>query len=216
MIGFDAQARASLQPKLQAMAREESGGDQHRLLAGAVQLLAAHRDSWVYLGAMDALPSGLEQSERTFERFTTDLRSRFRDEMVRGVDGRVQTREGVAVRTAAEEGAGLCVVSLVVEARDALVDLRGLSDPERMAAALNAVVRVPPAELVAFEVIWSPADDADRMSSAELEVLYPELRRVGAAEVGRERCAHCGAAYARELQWCPSCGAPPVLEPKWS
>ncbi|MBO6939695.1 MAG: DUF1517 domain-containing protein [Deltaproteobacteria bacterium] len=216
MIAFDARARSFLQPKLDAMARGAQGWEQHQLLAGVVRLLVEHRQSWVYLGAMDAIPAGLDESERIFERFTSDVRSRFRDEMVRGIDGRVQTREGAAVRPAADEGDGLCVVSVVVEARDVLADLRGLSDPNQMAAALENFARVPPAELVAFEVIWSPADDADRMSSAELEVLYPELRPVGAAEVGRVACAHCGTAYARELQWCPSCGAPPVLNPKWT
>jgi hypothetical protein len=63
--------------------------------------------------------------------------------------------------------------------------------------------------LVALEVIWSPAAEEDRMSTAELEVLYPELRRIDEATfVGRVFCDYCDYPYAAELGKCPQCGAP--------
>ena len=58
-----------------------------------------------------------------------------------------------------------------------------------------------------LELIWSPSEPGDRMSSAELEVLYPELARLDAS-VGRVACSHCAAVFARELGTCPACGAP--------
>jgi len=51
--------------------------------------------------------------------------------------------------------------------------------------------------------VWSPAAEDDRMSSAELEVLYPELERVrGSMRVGRVYCDHCGGPYPAELLAC--------------
>lgn len=52
----------------------------------------------------------------------------------------------------------------------------------------------------------SPSEETDRMSSAELEVLYPQWVRLDEG-VGRVVCAHCRAVWARELLRCPACGA---------
>jgi len=63
--------------------------------------------------------------------------------------------------------------------------------------------------LIALEVIWSPSAENDRLSSVELEVLYPELHRVAEnTMIGRVFCGFCAAPYPAELQRCPSCGAP--------
>ena len=74
---------------------------------------------------------------------------------------------------------------------------------------LDQVIALDGESLAVLEVIWSPADDADRMSTAELEVLYPDLRRINEETVaGRVFCAYCAAPFAKELNTCPHCGAP--------
>ena len=61
----------------------------------------------------------------------------------------------------------------------------------------------------ALEVIWTPSTENDRMSSAELEVLYPELRRMDENTViGRVFCGYCAQPFPAEILRCPSCGAP--------
>jgi hypothetical protein len=60
-----------------------------------------------------------------------------------------------------------------------------------------------------MEVIWSPAAADDRLSTAELEHLYPELRAIDPESVlGRVICAYCGGPYSGELLRCPHCDAP--------
>lgn len=76
-------------------------------------------------------------------------------------------------------------------------------------SALNSLLALGPTNLVALEVVWSPALETDRMSTAELEQLYPELALIDPASIaGRTFCAHCTGPYARELMTCPHCGAP--------
>ena len=60
-----------------------------------------------------------------------------------------------------------------------------------------------------MEVIWSPAEELDRMSSLELEAKYPELQRLDdAAALGRVACGYCRAPFPGDLAQCPACGAP--------
>ena len=216
MMAFDSSARRPIQHALDDMARSRSSWDSHGLFLDVVRYLASHGDSWVYLGAMDSWPAELDATERTFQRFVSELRARYREELVRSIDGELTTRSAPTMAARAEEGEGLCVVSLVVECEGWLEDLAGVTDPNRMLQALQMLTHVSAENLVSFEVIWSPATEEDRLSSAELEVLYPELRRVEGAVVGRMTCGHCQAVYALELGFCPSCGAPPALSPKWS
>jgi len=212
MIAIDAQARSRLQQKLDEMARTGNTGTaagRRQLLAAAITAIEAERAAWAYVGSRDALPAPPAQAERTFTQMTGDLRSRFRHELVRNVEGSVDERDAPETRARADEGEGLCVVSFVVAAKRTLADLDGIADPNRFRRALRVLRTLTVAELVAFEVIWSPAEESDRMSSAELEVLYPEMHPIAAEPVGRVACTHCGATYARELGQCPSCGAPP-------
>lgn len=77
------------------------------------------------------------------------------------------------------------------------------------AASFGALVPPPGRAVIALEVIWSPAAENDRLSSAELEVLYPALLRLDArGDVGRMPCTYCGAVFPSELGRCPACGAP--------
>ena len=80
-------------------------------------------------------------------------------------------------------------------------------DAAQIRQSLQDRAAILPQQLVALEVVWSPADDNDRMSSYELEQRYPELQRVSDG-VGRVACAYCRAPFPRELGRCPSCGGP--------
>ncbi len=71
-----------------------------------------------------------------------------------------------------------------------------------------------PASLAAVEIIWSPAAEEDRMSTAELEQRYPELRKIDETAIaGRVFCAYCRGLFAMELLECPHCGAPIEARP---
>ena len=63
--------------------------------------------------------------------------------------------------------------------------------------------------MVALEVVWSPAAENDRMSTAELEQFYPEMKLIDPNSIaGRVFCAYCNGPFPAELLNCPHCGAP--------
>lgn len=133
-----------------------------------------------------------------------DLRARYRTDTV----GRVRSAvpDGLVARPV--DGPGLVVVSLLIGSRGSASSSptpRSSAEIQRVLAAM-----IPrPEDLVGLEVVWSPSEEADRLSSYELEALYPELERFAdAREVGAMRCDACGGGYSRELRFCPHCGKP--------
>jgi hypothetical protein len=107
-----------------------------------------------------------------------------------------------------EEGAGTVVVSLILVTRRPVAGRSGLTDAGEISAALADRAAVTSQELVAIEVVWSPAAEDDRMSTAELEQHYPELALIDPESIaGRLFCSYCGGVFAMELLSCPHCGA---------
>ncbi len=139
-------------------------------------------------------------AQERFNQMAAKLRGRYSKELVRNE----RQEEAGDVRARAREGKGLVVVSLLV-GRTGLPSLppRKVSS-DTLHALLEKLTWGDSVHML--EVIWSPAADADRMSSAELEVLYPELVRLDEEALGRVACPSCQALYAAELGACPSCG----------
>jgi len=203
-VSVDGGARREVQEALRRVADSMDTRypvDRRDLMATLAAVMGGHSEHWAHVGGrLGALePKGEAQS--TFQEQVAELRARFRYQTV----GTGATSAGrLAPRP--EEGEGFCVVSLVVASHGELPapDHRR----EGMERTLDALDQVEPLELVAFEIIWSPSEDADRMSSAELETLYPELTRLAGASAGAVHCGYCGARFARELGRCPTCTAP--------
>ncbi|MBX3246911.1 MAG: DUF1517 domain-containing protein [Myxococcales bacterium] len=140
-------------------------------------------------------------AERQLVALVSELKARYRHDVTRGDPGPA----GLCAR--AEEGEGLVVVSFVVGTTRPLPPLPGALDRDALQGGLADAVATDPHSFVALEVIWSPALEQDRMSSAELEALYPELTRLGVGPLGRVSCGACGVVFAAELGQCPACGA---------
>jgi uncharacterized membrane protein len=148
-------------------------------------------------------------AENTFRRIAQDMRSRYKLDVVAAKDGSLRTANAPAMRPREHEGQGVVVVTLVVAARREIPDVSRATDAHELRRLMRELGSLTPRDLVALEVIWSPAVDQDRMSTAELEALYPELRVIEEhTVVGRVFCGYCGAPFAAELPRCPNCGAP--------
>ena len=116
------------------------------------------------------------------------------------------TVEAVGVRPKESEGLGVVLVTVLVAARREIFDFRADRAGD-IRTLLDALARLTAGEIVALEVVWTPAADADRMSTAELEARHPHLVKIGDVG-GRVFCAYCGGPHAEELPRCPHCGAP--------
>jgi uncharacterized membrane protein len=212
-IALDGPARRQMQRRLPRIARGlGSTRARYDALREVTLSLRDSREAWVYGRIVDHLPRAAGHARRDLERHAAELRARYRHELLRGTDARATERAAPRAEPRAEEGDGLVVVSLVVAARDVIDDARSVS-VERLDRLLQRLQEIPIDRLVALEVTWSPASDRDRLSSAELEVVYPELVRLVDRPLGRLTCASCGVVSAGELASCPSCGAPRPSHP---
>ena len=211
MLGIDWHARRELQSKLAALAVQQLGGTaagRAKMLHEVVLALQRAELSWLY--AACAEPQGLSaaDAESEFLAVCNKARSRFHRELIRNEGGEVSTEAAGPLAPHPEEGAGTVVVSLILVTRRELAGKAGMTDAADIRAALADRAAVTDSELVAIEVVWSPAAEEDRMSTAELEQHYPELRLIDPKSIaGRVFCSYCGGAFAMELLNCPHCGA---------
>jgi uncharacterized membrane protein len=212
-LGIDWRARREVQAGLLELAKTSdtrTPAGLAVLLRETVMLLRGAQHSWLYATQVARSISGAGPVEAAFREITTDARARFKREMVRKVDDAVSTADAPAdLKARSQEGEGVVVVTVVVATKSE--PLAGESrDPATDASRLlEAMTRVAdPAQLAVLEVIWSPVAEDDRMSTAELEQHYPELRKIDEKAIaGRVFCAYCRAPFAMELRACPHCGA---------
>jgi uncharacterized membrane protein len=211
-IAIDWRSRAFLQQELDRLAKsgdtKSKQGLVRLLRESCLNILRVER-SWLYASVWNYHPMSPPQAEGAFRQVAQQMRSRYTQELVRSEDGQKQLRDTPEMRRRAEEGEGVVVVTVVVAARQELVDLTAPQDARQLKQALSAFGALNQNDFVAMEVIWSPAAENDRMSTAELEMLYPEMRKIDEQSIaGRVFCQYCHAPFAAELMKCPHCGAP--------
>jgi uncharacterized membrane protein len=208
-VALDARARPFVQQRLDAIAASaelDNPLGRARALRQTLDVLRTTRGSWAYGVVRDTVPMDPEHAEPSFARVVSDYRARYRDELRRADAGGNASRVAGTYRMRSDEGEGLVVVTLALARWGTFPDTHA-TGIDAIDHALARVAEVAPDELVAFEVIWSPSDDADRMSSLELETIYPELQPLAIERFGTETCAYCRTSFARELPRCPLCGA---------
>jgi uncharacterized membrane protein len=214
MLAIDWRARRYVQGVLENLAKTGDTGSKQGLAKMLRETVEALRDveiAWLYAGAFNASPMGAAQAEAEFRKAAAEARSRYKKELIRAADGATTTTETPEMKARREDGEGVVVVTLVVAARRDLVDVQNVADAGQVKRLCKQLVRLDGDSMVALEVIWSPSTENDRMSTAELEALYPELRKISENTLaGRVFCTYCGGPYAAELRVCPHCGAPGV------
>lgn len=212
-IAIDGSARQFVQTglaRIAAAADTASAEGRLTMLREVDLLLRRARDAWVYGGAVNEPMRSMGAAKLVFDSHVTNARARFREEVVRNAQGVITTNAPTPVVPRPEEGPGLLLVSLIVAARSELFTVGHIEDGEDLRKALEAASYRPARDLVAIEVVWQPSEDADRLSSIELEARYPapELLPIRGALVGKAFCRYCGGPYPAELVSCPHCGAP--------
>lgn len=179
MLGIDASARERVQGAMRAIAER---GDTSRpeglvrMLREALDVLRGAEDAWTHAGAQNHLPMPPSEAEATFVAAAHTARSRFQHELIRNYAGTTTTESAPAI--ARRAGDGVVVVTLVVAAKVELTDVADVRDRAALDRAMDALARIEPADFVAMEVIWSPADEREHVSADAIERRYPELVRL--------------------------------------
>lgn len=212
MIAIDWRARAEVQASLKAIAESGNTGTSAGLATMLHETVVAVRRvelAWLYSGCVNARPAHPSQAEAQFRSVASEMRTRFKKELVRNVGGQTATQNTPEMQAREHEGQGVVVVTIVVAARREIPDISRATDANELKNVMRSFGGLSAADLVALEVIWSPAAENDRMSTAELEQFYPELKKIDESSIsGRVFCGYCNAPFAAELPRCPHCGAP--------
>jgi uncharacterized membrane protein len=183
LLGIDSGRSEQMRRTLAGLAASSDTSSEDgraSLLAAAAAVLRGAASSWLHVCYRDLGWHDADRAEHVFDAASSDLRARFEDEVIRNADGNVTMQPAPSEPSApGEEGPGVIVVSLIVVSRRELAGIEKPYGPAiRAALAERGALRAT--ELVAVEVVWSPAAEGDRMSRAELEEHYPELEPIGA------------------------------------
>jgi uncharacterized membrane protein len=212
-VALDGRARRFVQAQLARIAATADTRTQEgrvQMLRMVSQLVRQLRDAWVYGGAVNEPMRGGADAKRAFDHHVDEARTRFREETIRNEDGAATATPAAAYTPRSDEGEGLILVSFVIAARKELFTVKKVDHGDDLRRALEAAFYLDETNLVAIEIVWQPSEDADRLSSMELEAKYPrpELVKIAGALAGKAFCTFCGGPYPAELVSCPHCGAP--------
>jgi uncharacterized membrane protein len=178
------------------------------MLRDVAVVLRRVETSWLHAGAAGSR-SGLSagEAERMFRTAAARAASRYKQETIRNVDGQISQRAAEGVTPKPDEGAGVVVVTLTVASRRPLPDVLDAADARQIRRALDEFSAMTSTDMVAMDLVWSPAAEEDRMSTAELEAIYTELKKIDEKSIaGRVVCRYCAGYFAAELLSCPHCG----------
>ncbi len=212
-LGIDWRARREVQARLEQLAKSGQTNNPAglaALLRETVLTLRRSELAWLYANVSNYHPMSAASAEGIFRQLGMQARAGFRDELIRNADGSTSQRDAPELRAHANEGEGVVVITLIVAARREILDIHTVDNADQLKRLLDDMVAVAnPQTLVAMEVVWSPAAENDRMSTAELEQNYPDLKLIDERSIaGRIFCEYCRGPYAMELLTCPHCGAP--------
>lgn len=177
-IALDADARPAIQARMRELAEEgdtKSAEGRARMFGEALTALLEHERAFIYAQwiAMSAPP---DPARAYFTKAATEARAHFPIEVIRNADGKVTHQAPPELKET--DAPGVVLVTVVVARRVALAAPSPL-DRVSLAEGLRALAKTTAAELVAMEVIWSPAEDRDRVGVAELLAKHPALRPLG-------------------------------------
>ncbi|MDP3279072.1 MAG: DUF1517 domain-containing protein [Deltaproteobacteria bacterium] len=205
-IAFDWSVRAHLQTQLDAIAGRFDMGRQDGLFAGGIAAkdLLISALPYAVAGCFERARGSAHRAQELFDATCNNINARYDQATINNH----QRSAAPDVYARSEEGQGLVVVTLIVGINGNAPELPEWPAKHTMAQALSALFPAYLVDMAALEVVWSPSVDQDRLSSAELAVLYPELVYFdGRSDLGRVICRPCKTVFARELGRCPTCGA---------
>jgi uncharacterized membrane protein len=214
-LAIDWHARAALQESLRALAERVDTSRRRDLLEvlhETARRLRAAEVSWLYGSVEERVEPNEPAATRLRATWANEARVGFRIETIRAASGERTTTDAGDLVARAHEGEGLVLVTLVVLSSQPIDSAPAQATSDALAIKATLAELLSPsfeASFAGVDVIWTPSEDNDRMSSAEFEALYLEVAKLDATKlIGRRTCTYCRALFAAELGQCASCGAP--------
>lgn len=176
-VGLLGTARA-LQKDLERIANKadtSSPDGLHYVLEETVLALLRNPEYCVYGFATSKVCRGPEQAEETFNDFSLDERGKFEKETLVNVNARKKT---ASVGGAPSEETNDYILVTILAACDGGVKMPEITDSTELKTALKRLGAVRVEALQAVEVLWTPQEDGDSLTSDELLRDYPRLAQL--------------------------------------
>ena len=179
-VGLLAEAR-KLQEDLNRLATTADTGTSQglaKLLQETTLSLLRHPDYWAYATSEDKKTRMLS-AEQEFNRYTLSARSRFSEETISNVNNQItQAAPKAALPGDTDQAPGEYILATVVVATQGKLDLPNISSTADLRQALSQIGAVSSENLLAVEVLWTPQQSGETLSSDELVAQYPELKLI--------------------------------------
>ncbi|PSN76751.1 hypothetical protein C8B47_25660, partial [filamentous cyanobacterium CCP4] len=179
-VGLLAEARG-LQDDLNRLATTADTGTSQglaKLLQETTLALLRHPDYWAYAASEDK-QTRLLSAEQEFNRYTLSARSRFSAETLSNVNNQLTQAEIRAkLPSDADQAPGEYILATVVVATQGKLDLPDIYSSADLRQALSQIGAVSGENLLAVEVLWTPQQSGETLSSDELIAQYPELKLI--------------------------------------
>jgi uncharacterized membrane protein len=178
-LGLDHRARREVQGAMKRIAIDGDTGTKRglvRMWGDAGGVLLAAEGSWTHGHAEGGPPRAPADAQKHFVEVAHRARSRFPVETIRASAGAVLRSPPPEV--AASDEPGVVLVTVVVASKKELPDVGDATSRASLRAGLEALGAIEESDLVAMEVVWSPSEEGDRVSPAQIEARHPEIRRL--------------------------------------
>ncbi|MFP4222016.1 MAG: DUF1517 domain-containing protein, partial [Phormidium sp.] len=174
-VGLLAQAR-ELQSRLTELSLEadlaSSEGLKEFLQECSLSLLS-HPDYWTHAQGESQCFASSQEAQKAFERFSIQERSKFSEETLSNVGGRIRERSA-DVDEDSDPGEYI-VVTFLVATRESEPPFETISAAEDLQSALQCLAAVPTESLLVFELLWTPQAETDSLTADDLLSYYPDL-----------------------------------------
>eukprot|EP00854_Cymbomonas_tetramitiformis_P002026 gene2026-2717_t len=145
----------------------------HYILTETVLSLLRNPQYWAYGNSGSASTSSPDEAEERFGTMSMEERGKFREETLVNVDSR--RRQSEAMTRDESKGPNEFIVVTLLAAVDGAMRMPQVSGAEEMRSALTRLGGVRVDQVAAVEVLWTPQDVNDSMTSDELVRDYPKL-----------------------------------------
>jgi uncharacterized membrane protein len=168
----------SLQADLDAIADKADTSSPEGLqyvLQETVLTLLRHPDYCVYGNSGNRTVVGVEAAEASFNELSMEERGKFEAETLVNVNARKKSAAPHAPSASSDGMTNEFIVVTILVAADAPLKLPPVTSAEELKTALKRLGAVRVDALQAVEIMWTPQEDGDTLTQAELSRNYPLL-----------------------------------------
>lgn len=178
-VGLLSSARG-LQKQLTSLALApdlDSQAGLNRLLQESVLALLRSPEYWSHARISGQTLGSRQQAAQVFEQLSITERSKFAQETLVNVRGQVRRQDYGAIGEG-EPAAYIVVTLLVGTTDDRPLFTQPLHSASDLQAALRRLGAITPADLLVYELLWTPQDEQDSLSRDQLLAHFPDLVQI--------------------------------------